>query len=179
MKKLTILMLMAMGLACAGTLLAAPVLYEEWWNKGWPGSDNMGTVGTDLPDGITAANAAWLAANAPDYKTANIFAAPEDDGGKDYWYGRMTTWIMPPTTGDYNFWLTSDDDSRVWLSTDDTAANRTMICWIDGWCGYSDWAPPAAQGRSIRTAAPSISRPASSTMLSWSGRTAAAAVTDA
>ena len=146
MKKLTILMLMAVGLACAGTLLAGPVLYEEWYNNGWPGADNMGTVDAD-PDGITVANAAWLAANEPStVGRASIFAAPENDNGKDYWFGRITGWIVPPATGDYHFWVTSDDDSRVWLSSDDTAENRSMICWIDGWCGYADWAMPAAQG---------------------------------
>ena len=45
--------------------------------------------------------------------------------GKDIenYGGKVIGWIIPPTNGNYNFFLRSDDASQLFLSTDDTAAN--------------------------------------------------------
>ena len=67
-------------------------------------------------------------------------AMDRPDGGEDYWGGRMRGYIYPPQTGDYTFWTVSDDDSEVWLSTDDTPANIKMICNVEGWTDYQNWA---------------------------------------
>ena len=57
----------------------------------------------------------------------------------DYFGQRIRAWIIPPGTGDYTFWAASDDDSQVFLSTDDTEANKVMICSVSGWGNYQDW----------------------------------------
>jgi hypothetical protein len=44
-------------------------------------------------------------------------------------YGiRMSGWLVPPVTGDYEFWIASDDHGEFWLSTDDDSANKVRIC---------------------------------------------------
>jgi hypothetical protein len=51
----------------------------------------------------------------------------------------MRGYIIPPETGDYTFWTASDDDSEVWLSTNEDPANAKMICNVEGWMNYQDW----------------------------------------
>ena len=43
-------------------------------------------------------------------------------------YGtRMRGYVHPPTTGDYVFWISSDDNSELWLSTDEDPAHKVQI----------------------------------------------------
>ncbi len=51
-------------------------------------------------------------------------------------YGvKISGYITPKTEGDYRFFIRSDDASQMWLSTDDTAANASMIAEELGCCG--------------------------------------------
>ncbi len=66
-----------------------------------------------------------------------------DRDGVDYWAAKLVAVLTPPETGDYTFWTASDDDSEVWLSSDADPANATMICNVEGWTNYQDWAGSA------------------------------------
>src|SRR5688572_13497306 len=47
-------------------------------------------------------------------------------------YGqRLRALIVPPTTGLYTFWIASDDQSQLWLSTDATPATRQLIARVN------------------------------------------------
>ncbi len=46
----------------------------------------------------------------------------------------MAGLFKAPRSGDYIFYIASDDDTRVWLSTDATAANKGVTPLID-WTG--------------------------------------------
>jgi hypothetical protein len=128
------------GLAAAGLMLAfagsagaqlgqGSVLIEEWYtaSTGQQVTDNVDTLHAYINSGKAPSKSYW----------ASKLDRP--DGGEDYWGGRMRGYIIPPETGDYTFWTASDDDSEVWLSTDDTPANATMICNVEGWMNYQDW----------------------------------------
>ncbi len=41
---------------------------------------------------------------------------------------RMSGWLLPPVSGNYDFWIASDDQSEFWLSHGDDPANKTLIC---------------------------------------------------
>lgn len=44
-------------------------------------------------------------------------------------FGRGT--FVPPVTGNYTFWIASDDESELWLSTDETRATRvSRSTWL-------------------------------------------------
>jgi len=63
-----------------------------------------------------------------------------DIGSNDYWGERYRGYLSPPQTGDYTFWIASDDDSEFYLSTDDKPANIKLICSVEGWTGYQNFA---------------------------------------
>ncbi len=67
----------------------------------------------------------------------NYFEAPAniDDN-----YGQhMYAWITAPATGNYIFWIASDDNSRLYLSTDDSPDNAELIAHVPGWTNPRDW----------------------------------------
>jgi len=49
-------------------------------------------------------------------------------------YGvQMIGFLHPPATADYQFAIASDDNSQLWLSTDENPANRVLIAKETGW----------------------------------------------
>jgi len=55
-------------------------------------------------------------------------------------YGsRLSGWLIPAKSGEYTFWIASDDGSELWLSTDADPNNTTMIASVSGWTGSREW----------------------------------------
>jgi hypothetical protein len=55
-------------------------------------------------------------------------------------YGqRIRGYITAPATGSYTFWISGDDNVELWLSTNDSAANRVRIAYHNGWTGVDQW----------------------------------------
>lgn len=54
----------------------------------------------------------------------------------DYYGQRIRGYIVPPTTGDYTFFIASDDNSNLWLSTDNDPENKALIAWVSGYTDY-------------------------------------------
>jgi autotransporter-associated beta strand protein len=57
----------------------------------------------------------------------------------DYYGQKLSGWIKPPVSGTYKFFLSSDDASELWLSTDDTAANKVRIINHPSASGYRSY----------------------------------------
>jgi hypothetical protein len=74
--------------------------------------------------------------NFPDNPTSrniilNSFEAPTNIADN---YGQhLYTWLVPPMTGEYTFWIASDDNSQLYLSTDETIENAQLIAEVPGW----------------------------------------------
>lgn len=55
-------------------------------------------------------------------------------------YGqRLHGYIVPPVSGEYQFWIASDDAGELWLSTDENPANQRRIASVASWT--SSWKP--------------------------------------
>ena len=76
-----------------------------------------------------------------DIRTA--FEAPADWG--EYHLQRMRGFLHPPASGEYTFWIASDNSSELWLSTSDNPANATRIAYVDGWTNSREWTKYASQ----------------------------------
>jgi len=57
----------------------------------------------------------------------------------DNYGGRMIGQLVPETSGDYTFWIASDDASELWLSTSGKACEAVMLCKVSGWTGYHNY----------------------------------------
>src|SRR2546429_1231350 len=48
-------------------------------------------------------------------------------------------------TGSYTFWISSDDNSTLFLSTDETPAKVQTIAYVPGWTTSREWTKYAEQ----------------------------------
>ncbi len=99
------------------------MIYERW--------DTAGTPDPLLTDTST-----------PDYSEIVLSAqwGYQDDDSLGGYVGRLTGYIVPLVTGNYTFWLLTDDNGRLWLSTDADPANAALIATETGWLGQDAWA---------------------------------------
>jgi len=71
------------------------------------------------------------------------FETPPDSG--DYYGQRVSGWIVAPVTGNYTFYISSDDQSELFLSTDDSPINKRVIAKVPGWNAFRHWTNTSAQ----------------------------------
>ncbi len=57
----------------------------------------------------------------------------------DYYGMRLRGYIHPPTTGDYSFWISGDDYSELYLSSDEDPANKVLIAYSSGYTDPLQW----------------------------------------
>ncbi|MHB8519284.1 MAG: immunoglobulin domain-containing protein [Limisphaerales bacterium] len=63
----------------------------------------------------------------------------ESTGLGDNYGVRLSGFITPPATGNYTFYIASDDQSELYLSTDDNVANKLRIASEPQWNNPRDW----------------------------------------
>jgi hypothetical protein len=101
------------------------VLNERWNGpNNWPGARD-GTLGT--PNYVAAIPAFEAAVDNP-------------SGGNMVNYTRRISGLfIPATTGNYVFFVNSDDNSALFISTDANSANKYEICTENGWSNPWQW----------------------------------------
>ncbi|MEM7010257.1 MAG: DUF1800 family protein, partial [Verrucomicrobiota bacterium] len=78
-----------------------------------------------------------LAPTEIDYTDGEDLSTPRNEGSR---YGqRVRGFIVPPATGDYTFYFTSDDRGELYLSSDTTDSNLTKIAEVPEWASYEEW----------------------------------------
>jgi hypothetical protein len=99
--------------------------------------------------GISGTTVANLTSNAnyPNSPTSTgtvtTFEGPSNTADN---YGcRYRGFIVPPTTGSYTFWIASDDNSELWLSTSSDPANAVKIASVSGYCTSRQWTKYSTQ----------------------------------
>lgn len=100
-------------------------IVREWW------LDITGTAVSDLvnntrypsqPDGV---------------ELVDIFEGPVN--WADNYGSRLRGWLFAPMTGDYTFWIASDDNGELWLSTDEDPINKRRIASVPGYTPSRDF----------------------------------------
>jgi len=84
----------------------------------------------------------------PDYTQAiPAFAGSIDNpAGQNNFVRRISGYFIPPTTGGYKFYTTGDDDSDLFISTDNTPAHKQLVAHEAGWNTGAQWAWDAVGG---------------------------------
>ncbi|PYJ84239.1 MAG: hypothetical protein DME22_13545, partial [Verrucomicrobia bacterium] len=129
-------------------LLAAVCLF--WFGQCLPAAAQTSGLLREVWTGIPGTAVSDLTNNPayPDNPTStnyvtDFFEAPiniDDSYGQ-----RMHGFILPPQTGSYTFWISSDDNSTLFLSTDETPANVQTISYVPGWTTSREWTKYAEQ----------------------------------
>jgi parallel beta-helix repeat protein len=58
---------------------------------------------------------------------------------RDNYGTHVRGYLYPPQTGNYTFWIASDDQSQLWLSTDEDPAHAVQIASVPGWTPSRDF----------------------------------------
>ncbi len=70
-----------------------------------------------------------------DFRTS--FEGPVD--WADNYGTRFRGYVHPPVSGSYLFWISSDDNSVLYLSTDSNPANKVLIASVPSWTSSRQW----------------------------------------
>ncbi len=73
----------------------------------------------------------------------NFFEAPIDVA--DDYGQRMRGWFSPPSDGNYRFTIASDDNGGLWLSTNESPENATLIASVTNWTNSREWEKSPSQ----------------------------------
>jgi len=78
-----------------------------------------------------------------------LFESPTNRGST---FGtRMTALLIPPTTGDYTFWIATDEGGELWLGDDRTNQGKSLIGSVSGYAGSREWTKFTSQQSSVIT----------------------------
>jgi len=105
----------------------------------------MGTCLYEYWDGITPTGTSLsLLYNWPDFPhnptgtlELTLFEGPTNRA--EQFGARIRAWLCAPVTGDYKFWIATDDNGELWLSSDEDPANKQLISWVNAWASPRNW----------------------------------------
>jgi hypothetical protein len=125
----------------------------------------LGTITQEIwyniySDSLEALKNHWKYPDQPDETTLLTRFETGDNLGENYG-GRIHGWLYAPLTGDYTFWICSDDQGELWLSKDDDTRNVDLIAYVKdsptastGWTDRNVWTRYASQkSNSVRLTA--------------------------
>jgi len=69
----------------------------------------------------------------------------EANNQSDYFTARILGYICPPQTGNYTFWISGDDATRLTLSPDDNPANAQLIAYNTSRTNFREYKKYASQ----------------------------------
>jgi hypothetical protein len=103
------------------------------------GCSGTGTISREVWNGVSGTSITAIPFSSPPSSTGtlNIFQAPENVA--DNYGQRIRGYVCPPVTGNYIFWIASDDNSELWLSTNDQPSTRQKIAYVSGWTSPREW----------------------------------------
>ena len=138
-RKLIYLSSFVLMLAMVASADAQPTgefLLEWWFDIGGGNAVNDLINNSNFPDNPTG-TAMVPTVELPRTKPAELW-----EGDIDNYGARLQGYIYPPETGDYTFWITGDNGSQFWLSTNADSSNVVLMCEVPGtqWTGDREWA---------------------------------------
>jgi hypothetical protein len=81
-------------------------------------------------------------ANVPNQSTrlsGSVLEVPPNTINADNLGVRMSGWLVPPTTGNYKFWIAADSQGELWLSSNGNKANKEKICQVSTSVSSRQW----------------------------------------
>ena len=110
-----------------------------------------GTITREYWANVSGNRVSDIPVNSPPTTVTELssFEGPANSGSN---YGaRIRGYICPPGTGQYRFWIASNDHSELWLSTDDNPANRRRIAYVTGATAPGEYTKFASQTSALIT----------------------------
>jgi glucose/arabinose dehydrogenase len=108
-----------------------------------------GTITRDYWANVSGTAVANVPVNTTPTSTEGISSFEGPTNAADNYASRIRGYICPPLTGNYIFWISSDDNSELWLSTDDQPSNKIKISSVTSWTSPREWTKSPSQQSSL------------------------------
>ena len=104
-----------------------------------------GKIQNEVWTGITGLNVSSIPVDSPPSSVSDLTAFETPSGIGDNYGSRVRGYLCVPATGNYTFWISSDDRSELWLSTDEDPSKKVQIAYVSGWTNSRQWDKYATQ----------------------------------
>lgn len=118
------------------------------------GCEGAGSVFREVWPGVPGqyvSNIPLTTAPAVQSELFKLEAPTGETGVGDNYGARIRGYICPPQSGKYYFWISSDNFSELWLSTDSNPGNKAKIAMVSGYTGPREWTKYGSQRSSLIT----------------------------
>lgn len=105
----------------------------------------LGSINMDTWTNISGTNISSIPVNSAPNSSSFLtqFEAPKDIANN---FGRrIRGYVNPTVSGNYIFWIASNNDSELWLSTTSSSQNKVKIASVPDWTNYRQWTKYASQ----------------------------------
>ena len=109
------------------------------------GCADAGSISWDLWSNVAGHKVSNIPFDKTSSSTKNITAFQTPYYFGDNYGSRLRGYICVPQTGNYTFYIASDDDGELWLSTDADPLNKKRIAWVSGWTAPNDYSKSQSQ----------------------------------
>jgi len=112
------------------------------------GPEGAGSILREVWNGITGTAISDLTsdprypANPDSVELLTSFEGPSSSGVPNDYGSRLHGWLLVGKSGFYKFWIATDDNGELWLSTNDRPANAVLISWVSAWAPPRDFDDP-------------------------------------
>ncbi|MBA3285074.1 MAG: T9SS type A sorting domain-containing protein, partial [Nitrosopumilus sp.] len=110
-----------------------------------PTCTSSGSILREYWSGITGNSVTAIPLTTTPTSTSQLtsFEAPTNAG--DNYSQRIRGYICAPVTGSYTFYIASDDNSELWLSTSEDPSNKQKIAFVSGYTSSREWTKFSSQ----------------------------------
>lgn len=98
-----------------------------------------GTIVREIWRNIPGTSVSSIPVNSPPSNTVTLTSLSTPNYYANDYGSRIRGYVCAPATGFYSFWISGDDNSELWLSTDDNPANKRLIAYVTGATRVNEW----------------------------------------
>ncbi len=109
------------------------------------------TVTREVWSNIPGNGVAAIPVTTTPTSTSQISSLEGPTNVADNYGSRIRAYITPATTGSYTFYIASDDNAQLFLSTSDNPANKAKIAEVTDWTNSREWTKQPTQTSTARS----------------------------
>lgn len=104
-------------------------------------ASGRGSITREVWTGVSGTAVSAIPVTTPPNTSDTLTSFETATNAADIYGTRVRGYLTAPTTGDYYFWISGDDNCELWLSTDSTVANKgtAPIARVTSWTPSRVW----------------------------------------
>jgi hypothetical protein len=113
------------------------------------GGSGSGVIRREVWTGVTGTGITQIPLTTDPGIVDELIAFETPTNWADNYGTRVRGYVHPPVTGAYTFWIASDDNGELWLSSNQDPANKACIATVGGWTNSREWGKFASQQSAV------------------------------